>query len=441
MENQTGYTEINLSPPELKLPIPTNPVVYATLRALYAGGPDFGWTSDSYGRPHYRYESRDGYISLLCDPPYKHHLTWPEEVMQKAAVLQKLYLIPRWNFIYAGILRDTVRNLSVETADVFLILMSKIARLPYPGYDIARISLEEIAQHRGVKIRRGSRQKLLGDLKQEVLRLSDLRLTMVWQDYRHSGTMTFGRDRPDRLLDIVDVNCKRGQEEWTSFGFRCGLALAAFLNPGGLRWIGYYSKAILRLDPYHEGFTKKLGTYWIMIGITAGKRGTYPRATPRTILDFCGEKANLRNPGKTVDDFIKGHNRLREIGVLEDIPALEPPARNKGYFDKWLDTPLIVKLSPDIWKVAAGKTRAMDHKNDHRALYPARPGTPRELQENPKSIKQFRAQYGLCQAELARALAITRQTLSYYERGMHPLPEKTAVLILKLWQQKSKTVL
>lgn len=427
--------------PVERLPIPTNPVVYATLRALYAGGADFRWTSDSYGQPYYRYESRDGYINIFCDTPYKDNLFLPKEFLQKAADLQKLYLNPRWNFIYAGIIRDTVRKLSVETADVFLILMSKIARLPNPGYDIARISLGEIAQHRGVKIRHGSRQKLAEDLKQEVLRLSDLRVTMAWRDYRHSGIMTLGRDRPDRLLDIVDVNYKRGKEEWTSFGFRCGQTLAAFLNPGGLRWIGYYSKAILRLDPYHEAFTKKLGTYWIMIGITAGKRGTYPRATPRTILDFCGEKANLRNPGKTVDNFIKGHNRLQEIGVLEDISALEPPARNKGYFEKWLGTPLSIKLSPQLWKVAAGKKLSSDRKNYHRALYPAIPETTLELQNNPKSVKQFRDKYGLCQNELARVLGITRQTLSCYERGMNALPEKTAALILKLWRQKGKTVL
>lgn len=440
MDIATGVKKTNPSIPIQKFPIPTNPVVYATLRSLYAGGTDFRWTSDFYGQPHYHYESRDGYINIFCDPPYKNHLSWPEEVLKKAAVLQKLYMIPRWNFIYAGILRDAVRKLSVETADVFLILMSKIARLPNPGYDIARIDLEEIANIRGVRVRRGSRQKLMEDLKQEVLRVSDLRVMMAWQNYRGSGTMTFGRDRPDRLLDIVDVNYKRGQEEWTSFGFRCGQALGAFLNPGGLRWIGYYSKAILRLDPYHEAFAKKLGTYWIMIGITAGKKGAYPRATPRTILDFCGEKANLRNPGKTVDGFIKGHNRLREIGVLEDITALEPPARNKGYFNKWLDTPLSVKLSPDLWKVAAGKTRTPHPPNNHRAPNPI-PETPRELQSNPKSIKQFRVKYGLYQTELARVMGITRQTLSHYERGMHALPEKIAVLILKLWQQKTKTVL
>lgn len=448
MSSEIGEKRTHSPIHEAKLPIPANPVVYAALRALYAGGPDFRWISDSYGQPHYLYESRDGYISIFCDPPYKGCFSWPEEVLKEAAVLQKLYMNPRWNFIYAGILRDIVRKLSVETADVFLILMSKIARLPDPGRDTARIRLEEIAEHRAVRVRHGSRKNLINDLKEEVLRLSDLRVTMAWQDYRNSGTMTFGRERPDRLLDIVDVEYKRNKEEWTSFGFRCGQALAAFLNPGGLRWIGYYSRDLLQLDPYHEAFTKKIGTYWIMIGITAGKRGTYPRATPRTILDFCGEKANWRNPGKTVDAFIKAHNRLREIGVLEDTPILEPSSRIKGYFEKWLDTPLTVRLSQNLWKIKVkekkgkfaplGKKSTPNHDNGHKLLHPAIPKSPRELQNDPKAIRQFRAEYGLYQTELARFLGVTRQTLSYYERGLRTLPENMASDIIKLWQNKAK---
>jgi hypothetical protein len=44
-----------------------------------------------------------------------------------------LYYTPRLDFIYSGRLRDTVRSLSVESADVLMILMSAIARLDDPG--------------------------------------------------------------------------------------------------------------------------------------------------------------------------------------------------------------------------------------------------------------------------------------------------------------------
>ena len=53
-------------------------------------------------------------------------------------------------------------------------------------------------------------------------------------------------------------------------------------------------------------------------------------------------------------------------------------------------------------------------------------------------IRQFRADYFLRQDELAKALGVTRQTLSKYERGLHPLPEDKAIRILHIWQRKAQ---
>jgi len=52
-------------------------------------------------------------------------------------------------------------------------------------------------------------------------------------------------------------------------------------------------------------------------------------------------------------------------------------------------------------------------------------------------IRQFRADYYFRQEELAKALDVTRQTLSNYERGLHPLPEGKAIRILQIWQRKA----
>jgi transcriptional regulator with XRE-family HTH domain len=61
------------------------------------------------------------------------------------------------------------------------------------------------------------------------------------------------------------------------------------------------------------------------------------------------------------------------------------------------------------------------------------------LIENPLLIRQFRSDYYLHQAELARALGISRQTLSRYERGLYLLPADKALKILQIWQRKAKT--
>ena len=409
-----------------ELAVPTNPVIMAALRAIYAGGPKNRWKSDSYGRPYYRHAARDGSVSLFFDSP-------PDF---KSRFHPYYIATPRMDFVYAGKIRQIVSGLSVETADVFLILMSRIAGLHDPVNGVARIGLEEIARLRGVNLRHGRSRTLFEDFRQEVLRLADMRLTLLWKDYRGGGTVSLGRERPDRLLDLLDMEHERDGRTWTAFRFRCGQALSHFLDPEGLRWIGYYSRALLRLNPYTDAFTKKLGTYWIMLGIIAGKKGQQPAATPKTILDFCGEAVHGQAPGRTVDAFIRAHERLADIGVLESLPVLEPPDRGRGYFGEWLDRPLTVRLSDRLWRIRKATRTGFSPKRRRKREAPAlEPSTARELQANPALIRQLRAERRMRQDELAGTLGVTRQTLSGYERGLRPLPEDKAIALLDLWQR------
>jgi DNA-binding XRE family transcriptional regulator len=205
---------------------------------------------------------------------------------------------------------------------------------------------------------------------------------------------------------------------------------------------------LLHLSPYHDALTKKLGTYWIIVGTIAEKKGALPRATPQTILDFCGEEINWSHPGQTVDSFIEAHQRLEDLGVIENIPVLEPVMRSRGYFKEWLNTALTVKLSDDLWQIADVKERAKlpfrrrrpVPKKKYRQESPSRdiPKTADDLMSNQKIIRQFRADHYLRQAELAKALGVTRQTLSNYERGLHPLPEEKAIRIIQMWHRKAQ---
>ncbi|MBN2254357.1 MAG: helix-turn-helix transcriptional regulator [Deltaproteobacteria bacterium] len=418
-----------------RFPFPSSPVLMAALRALYAGGPKSRWESDFYGHPRYRYEARDGTITFFFRPP--------PDFGNRFHVSKALYYTPRLAFIYSGSLRAAVHELSVETADVFLILMSQIARLRDPTRDIARISMGEIADFRGVHVRHGSAGNLYEVFKKEIQRLADLCLTMTWKDYTTGRAVAVGKETPDRLLDIVDVEYKHGKDAWTSFSFRCGLALSHFLSPEGLRWIGYYSRSLLNLSPYHEALTKKLGTYWTLVGIISGKKGSQPRATPCTILDFCGEAINWRNPGQTVDSFFKAHDRLIDIGVLEASDLPEPLDRRKGYFRRWLETPMTVRLSNELWRVQEPKQVPQGKKKQSsRNIRPyhaggvAIPEKARDIMANPPLIRQFRSDYFMRQGELARALGVKRQTLSRYERGLKAIPEDTAAELIRIIRQR-----
>ena len=354
----------------------------ATLRAIYAGGSKPRWQSNSFGRPYYRHEARDGRISLFFEsPPNFRSLIHPYYIST-----------PRMDFVYSGKLRQIVSRLSVETADVFLILMSRIARLGHPLTGIARIGLDEIAKLRGVNLRHGSSRTLFEDFRQEVLRLADMRLTMSWKDYRGGGTVSLGRERPDRLLDILDMEYRKDGRTWTAFRFRCGQALSHFLDPEGLRWIGYYSKSLLRLNPYTEAFTKKLGTYWIMLGIIAGKKGQQPAATPRTILDFCGEAIHGQAPGRTVDAFIRAHERLAEIGVLDTSAGPGAARPRTGLFRRVAGpVPDRQALRSSLANPRDPAEKTLPERRRQREALSFVPSTVRDLQANPALIRQLRA--------------------------------------------------
>ena len=403
-----------------QFPIAVNPVIHAALRALYTGGPKSRWLVGDDGRPCFRYESVNSRIEFFFSPP-------PDSPLR-------------------GNPWDPVKQLSVETADVFLVLVSRIARLPEPRKDIARISLDEISRSRGVRVRHGGNRSPFSDLQEQVMRLGDLRIRMSWQDRARGGTIVYGARRPDSLLDIIDIQYKSDGESEVAFKYRCGQALAYFLSAQGLRWIESYSRYLLRLSPFHDAFTKKLGTYWILSGTEYGRKGAQPWATPLAILEFCGEDINWRNPGQTLDSFIDSHRRLEEIGILEEAAIPEPPSRIKGYFRNWLETAFTVRLSDQIWKIGPpGKKKAVSLRNRRakgkqlpQPVLPLNiPEYPEEIVGNPELIRKFRTDYLLKQSELAEQLGISCQSLSNYERGLRALPAGVAVSILDIWKKRA----
>lgn len=306
---------------EIKFPFPKSPPVRASMKAIYSAGKGKNWEADEYGRPSFPYKGRDGHITIYYGKP-----------PNKSGEMGDL-----WEAVF--------HNLSAETADVFLILMECIARL-WDHREIARITLEEIARDRGVKNRDGSTRILYADLKAHVLAVANLSITMVWKNYPTKETLTFGKDQPDRLLDIVDWEYEADGKILTAFTFRCGQALGLFLDHDGMRWIGYCSKALLKLDPYHEGLVKGIGMYWL-----STQRNKQIKVTPRTILEFCGETPDYKRPHRTVDAFIKAHNRLIEIWLLLEVSDMEPINRSKGYFEAWLQIPIKVTISPSLWEI------------------------------------------------------------------------------------------
>jgi hypothetical protein len=116
--------------------------------------------SDLYGRPLYKYETKGGRITFFF-------ALSPDLGNRFQHFIALYYARTRLGVIYYESLRNAVHNLSVETADVLMILMSRIAELQDPMNGIARISIRDIEQFRGVHLRHGSSQNLHEDFKSE----------------------------------------------------------------------------------------------------------------------------------------------------------------------------------------------------------------------------------------------------------------------------------
>ncbi len=141
---------------EKTLAIPVNPLGIAVLRGCYSRDSD--WNADpSTTRRYYDYERKDGHITLELHSPAR-------PIAGVAAIT------------------DAVKSLSVETADVFLILLARIASLPDPR-GIVRMNIEEIAGLLGVRRRHGSIEELSKNLHEHLSALARIQLTMIWKDY------------------------------------------------------------------------------------------------------------------------------------------------------------------------------------------------------------------------------------------------------------------
>lgn len=402
--------------------LPFNPVIFSGLRAINAAGPHANWQVDLHGRPIIKFSNDRGRVWM------RNHLPW-EHPLPGLPRFTRRFMKTRWSQIHASRLREAVRELSAETADVFIIILARMAALGSTG---ACISIDEIAEYRGIRRRHGSWRSLQTDLADEVCRLSRLQLSIAWRGYPGSERERTFNPVFKPLLQITGCQAA-GDGQPSVFELEAGPALCHFLNKGAdsSTWTRVFSSNLLALNPYKYGLAKKLGTFWLM-----GGPGSDP-PTPRMLLDYCGEKINWRNPGHTVDTLIESHNRLQDLGIIEEAPVIEPFDRRRGYFLNWLDSPLDVRLSSPIRNSLAGKTGVphqlgpLDSGNDQTISLPT---TFRQLQRKPRSIRQGRGLLGEQQGELARALGVTRQTLSRYERGLSPLPEATARRIIKIWK-------
>lgn len=243
-------------------------------------------------------------------------------------------------------------SITPETVDVLEILLTHYMRSekvidPITHQLIARITPKEIASYRGRWGRGGSVSNLHEHLRQEVLRLARIKMTMRWED--NTGEFTiFGNGEPVSLLHHASWKHGKGGKIWTQFDYAPGYPLTYFYS-----WTGRGHKALLRLNPYRYELAKKIGRYLALIGVPQARHGVPAGAKIGTILAFAGEEPENKEPGKMVKQTAKAFNKLLEIGYLWKVPPLEAIYHDdcKGDYRAWLERLVWSQLSPNIAQI------------------------------------------------------------------------------------------
>ena len=244
-------------------------------------------------------------------------------------------------------------EITPETVDVLEILLAHYMSTekvmdPITGQWIAQITPKEIADYRGRWGRGGKVSELHERLRQEVLRLARIKLTMRWEDKRSGEFTVFGDGEPVSLLHHASWKHGKGRKIWTRFDYAPGYPLTYFYN-----WKGRGHKALLRLDPYRYGLAKKIGRYLALVGVPQAKHGVPAGAKIGTILTFAGEEPERKEPNKMIKQTAKAFNKLFEIGYLWKAPDLKAIYKEKcnGDYQAWLGQTVWSKLSPNIAQI------------------------------------------------------------------------------------------
>jgi hypothetical protein len=205
-----------------------------------------------------------------------------------------------------------------------------------------------------------------------------------------------------------------------------------------LRLVGQYSKALLRLNPYRQSLTKRVGVFYAFAGAASAKAGTPLAVTPRALLTFIGTEPDWEHPTRTIEGMARAHSELFDIGLLATEPTLAPTHRTRGYFETWLDQPFSVYLSSALYANLDGPATL---EALPPAIEPTRPRPPvdlAELRADPGRIRAFRLAHNLSLRELARVLKIAPMSLHRYEQGERTLPEPAATRLLSIWHERER---
>lgn len=404
--------------------IPNNPLVAASIAALFKGGPKAqtlvgGWEPDERGRLTYRHlGKRGGQISIYPDP---------------AAVLASeggSGLASQWSF---------VEKVSPLTVDVLLAVLAQLCeptqvnRSKFPLLTPVAITAKAILRYKALR-RWGSEGALLRQrVDEEIVRLRGLRFDVqefpAWdpdlQRWNAKGVSVIG----DHLFDIVDSQTynlrhktSRAQSEivWLT---RAGQWSQWWMNSQGKVWLGAIPQRILKFDHRRnrgsDVLAKKISLNTMVLWCAVRARGSLERRISQ-LLEDVGELPSFDTRdshwgGRVRDRFDDAVLMLQEASVFGSVEwpnGYEPgdPHRARGWVEGWLGDKIILNR-PDIF--GGCDVKAATRKRKRRRARKTDLG-PDSLQRGSQ-IRAMRMEHKIPQSRFARELGISAAYLSQIE--------------------------
>ena len=408
--------------------IPNNPLIAATLAAIFKGGPEArrlsgGWTVGEGGQLFYWHVGRrGGEIHVRIEP---------EE--RGAGSLEE-----QWGF---------VEGLTPLTADVLLAVLAQLCEpslgstSKYPILAPVPITANAILKYKDISCWGKERTRLRANVVEEMDRLRRLRLDVheypAWDPtsrrWNSRGVSVVG----DKIFDVVKAGARhRGQEPDAALSdvvwlTRIGHWGQWWLNAQAKVWLGPAPLALLRFDHRSnrraDVLAKKIGMNTIVLWGVARPLKFLERRIDHLLQDI-GELPvpDQRGPhwaGRTRDRFDEALLKLQLTGTVAAIEWPDGPApgrvdRAKGWVARWLSSKMTISLSAAS-SIDERTAVRRDAQRRHRANR-----KPKVDELEIESLRSLRSTRGISQLELARELGISASYLSQIETGKKPASNK-----------------
>ncbi|MCG0277941.1 MAG: helix-turn-helix domain-containing protein [Thermanaeromonas sp.] len=393
------------------MPIPTNPVVYAAMGAIWAGGPKWEQKGIWEIKPEentaqVRYSSPSGgQIQVWVDPRVESEMAvWTMEQLEN----------------YLSTLTDF-------TADVALSVLAALAEARSPLLQPVIVDADKIIRQKGMQAWGENKKAIRQIIEREMENLQHLRfevhqLPAIDPETGRWNSRGFNW-QGDRLFDIVRIEKYDLNNVAIMWSVRAGQWAYYFLSPSARRWVCNFAGALLKLshrqDRKVEVLAKRIG-YYVMLNKWRLAKGQPLRWSIGTLCNAIRENPlEDAHPGRFREAFESALELLVEKKVFERVvypqEYWQDVNRSKGWVTRWLKYEITIILPSESEEIESQEKTAFPTA---KALPPAKTSKRKgETKIDGNEIRKIRQERNWRQEELARYLGISRRYLSNIENG------------------------